>query len=497
MRPLLPLLSVALILAACQAAPPAHAPTASAPVKPTAQEGDWTSPASGLVRGQVGLTRLEHPTGTPHAGDNGGAGVDEVPFHLDVTSPFSISFTTGGANHTLELRGPDQALIASLNAQQPVFRGTLGPGRYRLVLRHDGAGEPGGDVPFFVKYNRPSVAGSAYRLLQATSAQPAQDQATQADPAASKQTDSGHDIEVGAKICAGCDMRGMDLQGHDFGAAELPGTNLGDTRLSGAVFTGANLRGASFDRAIAEGAAFDKAKLQNTVFTRADLKAANFDGAELATADFQGAQLGVGIRPLRLAINNPFLPQKSSPGTFIGADMAGADLRGADLSATDFSAAQMTNTKLNGANLAGTIFKAAEMAAADLRAVRITGGNFEQAFLSGATFRHATVTGGNFTGAILDRAQFQYARLTEKTTFTSASGIETDFTGATLNNCDFGESRFVRSSFFRADVQQTNFIMAILSGSNLYVLGNGFTLFYAQSGVVLDGAQIPARPNGI
>lgn len=438
----------ALWLTACQAAPPA-APSPSAPPKaptPGVHEAEWSAATGGLNRGQVGLATLEHPAGTVATGDTEGAGVDVVPFFVDRNEDFSLVFHPNGTLHSIELRGPDHLSLAVLDAKRTNFRATLAPGRYRLILRHDGTGDAGSGVPFFIKYNPRAAAPAAFRV-QSTAPSVA-------------------DLEVGAGVCASCDMSGMYLRGADLHGAELPGAKLSRAELSDANLADANLEGADLSHINGGGALFTRADLEGAHLAQSNLKGATFFGARLVDADLSGADLSVS-------------PVGAGQTGLSRADLSGASLELANLTGVDmtnvmgkgasFAAATLDHTRLDGADLEGAVFEGTRVRADSLQSTVVKGASFKGAHMPGAVFRRVTLAANDFTGAILDGAQFQYATIYGENIFTGISGVEADFTYAQIGPVSFRLSNMARSTFFGASVGGADVRGANLSNANLMV----------------------------
>ncbi|CAK22734.1 pentapeptide repeat-containing protein [Synechococcus sp. CS-197] len=112
-------------------------------------------------------------------------------------------------------------------------------------------------------------------------------------------------LQLGA--CAGCDLRGLNLQGEHLIGVDLRDADLHGVDLREANLEGADLSGARLDGADLRGARLSNADLTDTDLRRADLRDAvvinayapnvRTDGMRFAGADLTGSHLIYGGGP--------------------------------------------------------------------------------------------------------------------------------------------------------------------------------------------------------
>lgn len=93
--------------------------------------------------------------------------------------------------------------------------------------------------------------------------------------------------------------------------------------------------------------------------------------------------------------------------------------------------------------------------------------NLQGSRLRKASFTRADVTGTDFSGADLRETKFVSA-IAEEAVFAGANMITTDFTRARARGADFSGADLRRTRFYRADLRETNFTGANLTGTDLY-----------------------------
>lgn len=175
----------------------------------------------------------------------------------------------------------------------------------------------------------------------------------------------------------------MDFKGGNLRGALASFANLSETRFNAAQLEGINLERSSLDRADLSGANLSGARLRwaTLIGTRAD-EYTDFTGADLRESKLYGAQ-------------------------FLNADLGGADMREADLSNGFFNGANfdganlekavLRNANLGAASLGGASFKKADLSGADLRSANMTSASFDRAELRGARYNSRTVLPSNWS----------------------------------------------------------------------------------------------------
>lgn len=175
----------------------------------------------------------------------------------------------------------------------------------------------------------------------------------------------------------------MDFKEGNLRGALASFANFSETRFNGALLDSINLERSSLDRADLSGASLRLARMRwaTLIGTRADERT-DFSGADLRESKLHGAQ-------------------------FLNANLGGADMREADLSNGSFNGANfdganlekavLRNANLGAASLGGASFKKADLSGADLRSANMTSASFDRAELRGARYNSRTVLPANWS----------------------------------------------------------------------------------------------------
>ncbi|WKB53779.1 DUF2169 family type VI secretion system accessory protein [Eleftheria terrae] len=274
------------------------------------------------------------------------------------------------------------------------------------------------------------------------------------------------------------DFRGMDLAGVDFSGAQLEGADFSEACLDGARFDGASLAHAKLARARVEGTSFAGANLGKADMTGAAGQKCNFTDAVLGEACLAEAVLQLGTW---------------QEATLLDTDLQRADLSGARLEDAVLMRCRLGGARLDAALLNGTSFiecdatgasfRQAALAKADFVTCLLDGACFDEAradnlravhqsSLKGASFVRARLQRANLRGMPLHGANFSYASA-DAADFGESEGPGAVFVGASLKETLFAkavltESCFAQANLMSAILQHADLRGADLSGCNLY-----------------------------
>lgn len=256
----------------------------------------------------------------------------------------------------------------------------------------------------------------------------------------------------------GIDLSALALTGVDLQGAILTGAYLSKCDLSGADLTGANLAGADLTDAVLIKGTLVDADLTGCTLTGANLTEAILDDALFEQADMQGVNLD------QVSARNT---------TFIQANLSGASLQqgnfsGADLSNCALDRANFRKSNLSEAFVEGAVGIEIDMSETDLRELRASEGcNFtrgvftkasgresiwENATLDDADFSFALMEGADFTGASLKRANLSCA----------------DMKFARFDKADLSDAKLARMNLFQGSLEKANLNRTDFRGANLY-----------------------------
>jgi uncharacterized protein YjbI with pentapeptide repeats len=261
---------------------------------------------------------------------------------------------------------------------------------------------------------------------------------------------------------AGRNLSRLNLEGVDLAGANLEGANLVGARLTGARLAGANLRTAMLDDANLEGADLSDADLSQATLSRAhaagvDLSRATLDMTGFDTADLKGATLR-GAR---------------GKMTLLGrADLTGAQLGGVDFWKAIADDAVLAQADLTQAKLVECSFAGVKAEGLDLTGARLTTTTFAKADLRGARCVRIDGAATNWSGAVLEQADFGLAVL-PRAHFAEVQATGARFFGADLRDTDFYRAVLDRADFERANLFGANLGKTTLNGTrfvetNLY-----------------------------
>ena len=187
---------------------------------------------------------------------------------------------------------------------------------------------------------------------------------------------------------AGADLREVDTSGPyatdipqdtSFRSANLEGVDLQDARLQDAIFQGANLRDADLRRTV--------------LYKDGGRTATNFSGAILDGADFTGALYDKYTR-----WPDDFDPMERG-AIFLGpgVDLSGLDLRERRITGVDLRNCNLSGARLMNARLSWSNFQDADLRDADLSGAYLNGTDLQGANLAGANLRDVILTTAEIT----------------------------------------------------------------------------------------------------
>lgn len=215
--------------------------------------------------------------------------------------------------------------------------------------------------------------------------------------------------------CPGCDLSGQSFAGQDLTNANLKGATLLGTSFKGVIsLSGADLTGATMG-----GTDFSGCDLTNTIFS----SPANFGTDPSRPTKFVSATV----------------PFATLGTTWLYLDLTGADIVGLpqNLSSLEVSGAQLPAMAFAGKNLSNAHFFGANLVGAD----------FRNCTLNNAVFTSLTnLAGAKFNGAEIPYGVFDTSTLTR-----------TDFSGATLTNVSFLQTRMDGTIFEGRDLTTCSF----------------------------------------
>jgi len=159
-----------------------------------------------------------------------------------------------------------------------------------------------------------------------------------------------------------------------------------------------------------------------------------------------------------------------------GGNFAGANFTGAKLQGVNFYTANLSGANLSASRLHGALLQHANLSDADLSGADCTSAHFGEANLTGVrvsnetTFKSATLTNAQFTIEMLRRsnvagAQLQEADLTDAD-LSDCNLSGANFNGARLNGARFTNSKLIEAHFTRAQLRDSDFRGADISRSH-------------------------------
>jgi uncharacterized protein YjbI with pentapeptide repeats len=259
----------------------------------------------------------------------------------------------------------------------------------------------------------------------------------------------------------GRDLSGQDLSRRDLSGMDLRGANLEEAILQEALLRGTNLSGARMKHAV-----LFQADLSGADLTGADLTGANLGGARAAKANFNAATLDRAV--------------------FDKTDLTGASLSGATGAEPILSSADLSGANAKGVRLFKALCRGACLEAADFSGADLTQCQFLEVRARKADFSGATLTKTNFMGSDLGEARF-----------TGAAGQGCIWTGALLEQADFGHAVLLRAHFFDVNAARARFYGAHLEGGRFYRAALGGAEFVSANlagadftKATLDGASL-------
>ena len=226
-------------------------------------------------------------------------------------------------------------------------------------------------------------------------------------------------------------MRGMQLEGHVFGAINLNAADFSFARLTGADFyetqlhnaklhaadlTGVHMQDVTLSDADLREATLTKARLFSVDLTGTNLTQANLIDADLTASDLQSARLvraqmrGVTLKET-LFRNADLTGADLTGAVLFHASLRAANLTGAILRSADLRKAILHEANLQNANLAGADLRQAILDKADLSGANLRGANLAGLVLTDVNLRRADLSEANLSGAILRRVQLDGATL--------------------------------------------------------------------------------------
>ncbi|MBA2564501.1 MAG: pentapeptide repeat-containing protein [Gemmatimonadetes bacterium] len=186
--------------------------------------------------------------------------------------------------------------------------------------------------------------------------------------------------DLGGKDLSGLDLSGMSLKGAKLADAVLKGTRLVKADLSGANLFGANLTEADLSEANLAGANLDVAVLRDAKFRGAKLQGASLFATIAERTDFSGADLSdtriigylkeADLSGAKLVNTNMGADRGNQPMGVMKTNLTGANLQRAILTGANLTKVDFTRADLTGADLAGADLTLAELTEANMTGVR-------------------------------------------------------------------------------------------------------------------------------
>ena len=236
----------------------------------------------------------------------------------------------------------------------------------------------------------------------------------------------------------------------------------------------------TFMAAFAGGQQFNEVMVENLDLAGQNLAGINFENSILKDLNLNGANLSEA---------------NLAGATFINVSLISADLSGATVDQADLTDIDLSEAILTGASIKATIFEKsiltkvnfqqAEGALCNLTGADLTDSQFQHGNFAGADFSHATLIHSDFSHAVLADASFEevkaqnsvmdHADLTtlrasdnsdfSHCSFKQATGHESIWEGANLEDADFSFCHLHGADFSHANLKGANLHAANMPGS--------------------------------
>lgn len=183
--------------------------------------------------------------------------------------------------------------------------------------------------------------------------------------------------------------------------------------------------------------------------------------SQVVATTVEAVPVSPSASPVALPQAECVIPASPQPGlNLAGCNLRGRNLRGVSLSGANLSKADLSGSDLVGADLSNANLRGANLSSADLRDAKL-----ERANADDADFRRARL------GKVVRNLLFRRANLRETelrgVRFIESVGDGADFTRANLVDAEFPSSSLKGAVFFAADLKDTYWVRADLTGIDL------------------------------